>query len=189
MDVLVVAAIVSIALNPLLFRALVAFEARQRRREPQPQPAQPVQAETGEATYPVLVTGLGELGQRLIRRCLDTGVPVCAVGSDAEQIEQLRHAHAKGHRMTSVWGDPAQPEVLRAAGLSEARIIVVTDPSLPEKMRICIAAREVNPRVAIIATAQGAADRAWLQEFGAVYICDALDEMTAALLRSVRSGL
>jgi CPA2 family monovalent cation:H+ antiporter-2 len=68
-------------------------------------------------------------------------------------------------------------------------MIVVTNTSLPEKMTVCIAAREVNPRIAIVATARSNAERAWLQEFGAAYICDALDEMTQALLRSIRSGL
>ena len=68
-------------------------------------------------------------------------------------------------------------------------MIVVTHASLPDKMRICIAAREVNPRIAIAATSGTAAERAWLEEFGAAYICDAVDEMNDALLRSIRSAL
>jgi hypothetical protein len=91
--------------------------------------------------------------------------------------------------ITTVLGDPGHPDTLRAAGLAEARIIVITVASLPDKMRICIAARELNPRIAIVATAAGSTDRAWLHEFGVAYICDALDEMTDALLRSIRSGL
>jgi CPA2 family monovalent cation:H+ antiporter-2 len=68
-------------------------------------------------------------------------------------------------------------------------MIVVTTPSLPEKMRICMAAREVNPRLAIVATSGSGAERAWLHEFGAAFVCDALDEMTESLVRAIRRGL
>jgi CPA2 family monovalent cation:H+ antiporter-2 len=189
MDVLVVAAIVSIAINPLLFRALAAFEARSKQHAEVEPVSAPAEIEPRDAAYPVFVTGLGELGQRLIRRCLATGVHVCAVGDDAGQLEELRSLDLQSRWLATVRGDPGQPQLLNAAGLEQARIIVVTNALLPEKMRICIAARRVNPRIAIIATAESTADRAWLQEFGAAYICDALDEMTEALLRSVRSGI
>jgi len=46
----------------------------------------------------------------------------------------------------------------------------------------------VNPRIAVVATAGSKAERAWLDEFGAAFVCDALDEMTEALLRAIRSG-
>jgi CPA2 family monovalent cation:H+ antiporter-2 len=189
MDVLVVTAIVSIAINPLLFRALAAFEARSKQQAEVASASARADIESRDAAYPVVVTGLGELGQRLIRRCLDTGVHVCAVGNEAGQLEELRSPDLRKRGLATVLGDAGQPHLLKAAGLDDARIIVVTNVSLPEKMRICIAAREVNPRIAIIATAESTADRVWLQEFGATYICDALDEMTAALLRSVRSGI
>jgi len=57
------------------------------------------------------------------------------------------------------------------------------------KMRVCIAARAINPRIAIVATSESAAERAWLEEFGAAYVCDALDEMSDAMLRAIRSGV
>jgi len=56
-------------------------------------------------------------------------------------------------------------------------------------MRICIAAREVNPRIAIVATSGSRAERSWLHEFGAAFVCDAIDEMTESLVRTVRGGL
>jgi CPA2 family monovalent cation:H+ antiporter-2 len=186
MDALVVAAIISIAVNPLLFRALAAYEARLAGGdgdEPERLPA-PLERAPLEAIRPVVITGLGELGRRLVQRCVDSGVPVCAVDTETEQLEDLRK-----QGITTVLGDPGHPDTLRAAGLAEARIIVITIASLPDKMRICIAARELNPRIAIVATAAGSTDRAWLHEFGVAYICDALDEMTDALLRSIRSGL
>ena len=62
-------------------------------------------------------------------------------------------------------------------------------PVLMEKMRICIAARALNPRIAIIAAAANGAERAWLAEFGATFICDTLAEATDSLVRSIRRTL
>jgi CPA2 family monovalent cation:H+ antiporter-2 len=132
----------------------------------------------------VAITGLGELGRRVSLRCKAIGLPIAVIGTDAEALEEL---HARG--IATAFGDPGHPDVLRAAGLAHAKIVVVTNASLADKMRICIAAREVNPRIAIAAISGTAAERAWLGEFGAAYICDALDEMTDALLRSIRSAL
>ncbi|HWQ38835.1 MAG TPA: cation:proton antiporter [Burkholderiales bacterium] len=187
MDVLIMTAIVSIALNPLLFRALRAFEARLDGSPPAGAPA--AATAHGEAPgegvgAPVLVCGLGEAGLRLIRRCAQGGVPVCAIDTDVDVLEQLR---ALG--VATVFGDAGRPEVLRAAGLLDARVLVVANPALQDKIRVCAAARELNPRLAVIATAATGAERAWLEEFGAAYVVDVMDETVDALIRSVRSAL
>jgi CPA2 family monovalent cation:H+ antiporter-2 len=124
------------------------------------------------------------VGRRLVRRCAENGVPVCVVDSDPALLGALG-----GQAIATFRGNPGQQDVLEAAGAAEARMIVVTDTQLADKMRICIAARAVNPRIAIVATSGSSAERVWLEEFGAAYVCDALDELTEGLLRSVRSGL
>lgn len=184
MDALVVAALISIAINPLLFRALRFMEAR-KNWAPIDKPAPEVVSDSPrECAQPVVIGGLGEAGRRLAERCLDAGVPVCAIDGDYDSLEELRE-----RGVVAFYGDPGRAEVLRAAGLANSRMIIVTHPSLPEKMRICIAAREVNPRIVIIATAASSAERGWLREFGAAQVYDALDEITGALLRAIRESL
>ena len=186
MEILVVAAILSIAVNPLLFRASGWIEARLGARfgdEPEA-PVGEAAAAPRATALPVILTGLGEVGRRLVRRCAENGVPVCVIDNDPGLLAAL-----DGRGVATFRGDPGELAALRAAGVAEARIIVVTDAQLAGKMRICIAARAVNPRIAIIATSGSSAERVWLEEFGAAYVCDALDEMTEGLLRSVRSGL
>ena len=186
MEILVVAAILSIAVNPLLFRASGWIEARLGARfgdEPEAPVAEAAAAPRATA-LPVILTGLGEVGRRLVRRCAENGVPVCVIDNDPGLLAAL-----DGRGVATFRGDPGELAALRAAGVAEARIIVVTDAQLAGKMRICIAARAVNPRIAIVATSGSSAERVWLEEFGAAYVCDALDEMTEGLLRSVRSGL
>jgi CPA2 family monovalent cation:H+ antiporter-2 len=182
MDILVAVAIVSIAVNPVLFRAVAAREARLAGVAA---PAEAAAPEASPGTGPaVALTGLGELGRRVVQRCADAGLPLAVIDGDPDALADLR-----GVGLAVVRGDPGEPEVLRAAGVAEAKMIVVTSPGLAEKMRICIAARQVNPRIAIVATSASGAERAWLHEFGAAFVCDALDEMTESLVRTVRGGL
>ena len=192
-DALVAVALASIALNPLLFRAQAAWERRQRQAaaETAEAPAVPPaagarapQAAAPAPGAPVIFSGVGALGRRLIERCAREGLPLVVVTQDLEALEELR---AQG--IAAVYGDAAQAEVLRAAGLADAKMIVITNPPLMEKMRVCGAARAVSPRIAIVATAAGEAERAWLQEFGVAHVCDPLDEASDALLRAIHAGL
>jgi monovalent cation:H+ antiporter-2, CPA2 family len=190
MDVLVAAAIISIALNPPLFRLAEALERRfapeaeaESEREG-PRAASRKRDDAHERGAPVVVIGLGSLGRYLIRRCAEAGVPVRVIDNDPEALERLR-----GQGVSVVRGDAGDPQVLKAAGVADARIIVVTSATLVEKMRVCIAARDVNPHIQTIATAGSKAERVWLDEFGAAFVVDALDEMGDALLRSIRSIL
>jgi CPA2 family monovalent cation:H+ antiporter-2 len=186
MDLLVATALVSIAVNPLLFRGLEWIE---RRLAPpgdegpeRDAPEQPPGAR--EDSIPVAITGLGGTARLLAQRCSDSGLHVRVIGNGLDALQELCH-----RGIPTVFGDAGRQEVLKSAGVATARIIVVTNVSLPEKMGICIAARAVNPRIAIIATADSAAERAWLEEFGAEYVYDALEETTDGLVRAIRSSL
>jgi CPA2 family monovalent cation:H+ antiporter-2 len=185
-DVLVATAILSIALNPLLFRALPWLEQRLAKRPAaDDESAAPDQGRAAlpepVTPAPVVVSGLGELGRRFAERALATGVPLVAIDSQLERLEPLR---ARG--ASTVFGDIGRPEVLQAAGVPTARVVVVTDPTLAEKMRVCSAIRRANPRAAILAIAETEAERAWLNEFGVAFVTDVYDEMSDALVRAVR---
>jgi CPA2 family monovalent cation:H+ antiporter-2 len=185
LDVLVAAAIVSIAVNPLLFRTLKTLEPwleAAAARAPQRFDAAALPA--AEAAPAVAVAGLGDLGRRLARRCAATGIRVCAIDKEIKALEELRE-----NGIATVFGDPGRIDVLRAAGVAQARIIVIADVPLADKMRACMSARTLNARIAIIATASSSAERAWLHEFGAAYVHDLLDEASEALLSAVRRSL
>ena len=187
LDALVVAAIFSIALNPILFRALRRFETRASERSDAraeaDAPASPAAPANG-VDRPLTITGSGELARRVIARCLREGIPLYAIGDDLDRLEEL---HASGAGI--VFGQAHRTDVLRAAHVEHARAIVVTNVALAEKISICTAARAVNPRIAIVVTAGNDAERAWLQEFGATFICDALDGLTDAVVRSIRRAI
>jgi CPA2 family monovalent cation:H+ antiporter-2 len=189
-NVLVATAIISIALNPLLFRMLPALERRfatRWRKVPeaaQPDAAQPSvdsPPDSEESAPAVVITGLGGLGRRMVDRAILAGMRVCVIDDQLERIEVLQETG-----VDTVFGDPSRAEVLEAAHLGSARVIVVTNPSLVVKMQICTTARRLNPRISIVATADSGAERAWLREFGVAFVADVYDEMSESLMRAVR---
>lgn len=186
MDVLVATAILSIAVNPLLFRTLRNAEARWRLADELDEPPQASGLRPSDAvpSCPVAVAGSGELCRRLAQRIGESGVRACIIGTDLDSAGILQTLGA-----AYVYGDASRPEILKAAGLAEARILVVTDLSVPEKIRICVAAREINPRITIIAVAEHPGERAWLQEVGATVIYDAFDEAAGSLLAAIKANL
>ena len=175
LDVLVIAAIASIAVNPLLFRLLDRLERTK------PETSEVVKAETAGD---VLIAGLNDIGRRLARRCKEQGVNVACIDAHLERVED---ALAEG--IAAVFGDATRREVLEAAGAAQARVLVMLEGALADKMRMCTAAREVNPRLVLIALAESRAEHAWLQEFGAAYVLDTAEEMSEALLRSIRTAV
>lgn len=187
MDALVAAALVSIALNPLLFRLAARFEPPASL--PSPGPAEemqgPARVVADDALVPVvLISGSGELCAELARRCEQAGARSCVIDKELPYLDQLQ---AQG--IATVFGDPARPEVLAAAGIAQARVLVLAQASLPEKLAACIAARQQNRRIAIIALVGGRAERAWLQEVGASITFDMRDELADSLMRSISGQL
>lgn len=184
MGVLVIAAILSIAVNPLLFKALGWWERRKaidgERRESIATP--PVSSITRRSN--IVVCGDSALAVRFARACTEALLEVSVVGQRIDALDVLR-----GKGVATVYGDPAHPAVLAAAGVATAYAVVVAADDLAAAMRICRAVRALNPRAVLIAPAQDEADREWLAEFGVNSIVDVDDEIAAALMDAVRRVL
>jgi CPA2 family monovalent cation:H+ antiporter-2 len=171
MDLIVVAAIASIALNPPLF-SLVDRLLRRRG-------ATVVVSENLQPAV-VVLAGYGPLGRRLARRCIDDDMPLVVIDDDPD-----------GHRESprKVYGDAARDEVLQAAGIAQARVLVVVDLELAHKLRVCASARRLNPTLQVVAAADGEAEAAWLREFGAAVVREGIEEQSARLHGAVRGSL
>lgn len=198
MDALVAAAIVSIGLNPVLFRLVRhrwagadAAAAREAEAADQAADAPAPAAPTAPASRPpavpgrVILVGYRSLGRRLARRCADKGVAVRVLDETPLDDREAVDGALVEHRL----GRPTDAQALTDAGIAGARILLVADLSLPEKMQVCRSARALNSRLAIIAGAANDAEQAWLREFGVRFISSALDEQTEQLARAVRANL
>jgi len=176
MDALVVGAIVSIAVNPLLFRWI-----GKRVAEPGLAPPQPAAAEPPSSAAAVVLCGYGALGKRIAAHCIEGGMAVSAIHHDPD-LDAVPG-------LVLVFGDPTRAEVLEAAGIADARLLVAADLGLPDKIRVCTLARRLNPRIVISGSANTDAERAWLEEFGAQFVSDGRDEQSAQMARAIKALL
>jgi CPA2 family monovalent cation:H+ antiporter-2 len=149
--------LVSITVNPLMFRSTGTVEKWLRRLPAVwkwmdrhgPSPAAPADPLSGH----VVVIGYGRVGQHIVNVLGQLNVPHLVVDSDAERVEEL---NARG--VPTLFGDAANSEVLSHAGLERARLLVVTIPEEVATEVIVGAARDQAPDLPIIAraaTAQG----------------------------------
>ncbi|HEY9133878.1 MAG TPA: YbaL family putative K(+) efflux transporter [Dyella sp.] len=175
-DVLLAAAIISILLNPFLFKWLDRYLAAREQAEPATTDAI---AET-PALVPTLlqghmiVAGYGSLGQLLGERIRARGEPLLVLEEGEDRLELL---HASGIEVLA--GNASHDDVLEAAGLERAKALFVTLPDAFESGEVIHVARRLNPGLRIVARADSAECLAHLQAQGA----DAVLQMEPELAR------
>jgi CPA2 family monovalent cation:H+ antiporter-2 len=162
-------ALLSIVLNPLLFRLLprveAAFQARPalwrlfERTEPIELPT-----EHGLADH-VVVVGYGRVGGHIVDVLQVLEVPFLIVDVDAARAADLHRAG-----VPVLLGDAANSEILSHAGLERARVLVVTVPDETAAELIVISARATCPDLAIVARAATAEGVRRLLHHGARFV-------------------
>ncbi|MES1943883.1 glutathione-regulated potassium-efflux system [Salinisphaera sp. PC39] len=100
-------------------------------------------------THPVIVAGFGRVGQIVARLLRAKGIGFVALELNPEQVDFVRRFGDKIY-----YGDASKPELLRAAGIEQARAFVLTIGDPETSVRIARAVRERHPGVRIIAAAR-----------------------------------
>ncbi len=180
-SLLIACAIISITLNPLLFRTLAPIERRLRSSERLWRiagrsenkgaelnlGAQPRLAEAaGAGKALAVVVGYGPVGQTASRILKEFGVETVVVDLNIDAVRVLSDAG-----QLAIYGDAGRGDILEAAGIVNARYLLVTMPDLLTRTGVIIAARELNPEIRVFVRARYIQERAWLEEVGATDIC------------------
>lgn len=174
-DVLVATAIVSITLNPLLFRYLERFErfAKSRprlwrilngraEREAREMNAE-CRAAAAQTDRPLaVVVGYGPVGAAVDRLVRDAGLESVVIDLNLDTIRNLQSAGR-----LAIFGDASRPEILREAQIEKATHLLVTLPHSADRGPLVSAARELNPELRILVRARYLGERAGLQQAGA----------------------
>jgi CPA2 family monovalent cation:H+ antiporter-2 len=159
-------ALVSITVNPLMFRS-IRFVEQWLKKFPGvwrwmdrhgPAPAAAGEPLSGH----VVVIGYGRVGQHIVNVLGQLNVPRLVVDADAARVDALN-----AHGVPTLFGDAANAEVLAHAGLTRARLLVVTIPEDAATEVIVGAAREHAPALPIIARAAAAQGIKRLAQLGA----------------------
>lgn len=186
---LVAGALLSIALNPLLFRAIGPLENWARRRKGLWKLLNRRSESIGKSLNTVtriglredappdaVVVGYGPVGRTVSRLLRRFGLRIVVIDLNVDTITEVRSAG-----QAAIYGDAARNEVLRAAQVQRARYLVLTLPDLAARIPVIIAARELNPDIRVFVRAHYLSERTFLEEVGATEICFEEEEAAAAL--------
>ena len=147
-------AVISIALNPLVFSAIEPLQkwirsrsglARAMERRDDPLAELPMTTDQNLLTGHVLVVGYGRVGRRISDALVERGISVVVAEQNREAVEQLRKKN-----IPAVSGDAAEPAVLIQAHVARARILVIAMPDSARAHKMIETARMLNPQIDII---------------------------------------
>tara|TARA_R110002012_G_scaffold96625_8_gene232852 strand:- start:381 stop:2300 length:1920 start_codon:yes stop_codon:yes gene_type:complete len=140
-SILLLAIALSMLLTPLLFIVYEKLAARQPAGEDVPDDKIDERAE-------VIIAGVGRFGQVVHRMLQGAGLRTVVLDRDIETIQLLRQFGIKTYM-----GDPTRPELLEAAGLKTAKILVVAVDSRADAVKLVKLAKKANPEIHIVARA------------------------------------
>jgi monovalent cation:H+ antiporter-2, CPA2 family len=167
-SLVVAGAIVSIALNPLLFagveplrRWVLKRSAWARQLEARDDPLAELPADTPESALAgqVVLVGHGSLGAALRERLGSR--PVVVIDRDREIVEALR-----ADRQAAVLGEAAEAMTLVQAHIAQAAWLVVTVTDVRGVPAMLTVARQLNPALRSAVVARTDEEAQWLHDLG-----------------------
>jgi monovalent cation:H+ antiporter-2, CPA2 family len=153
-SLIVAGALLSITLNPLVFRAVNPLAGRllasPRFKRPVEHPRDPLTVlpeSVDEATLQnhVILVGYGRVGSVIGKELERHDVPYLIVEQNREYVVKLRE-----EGLPAIYGDAAASEVLAHTGLERARLLAVATPDALLARQMIDLAREVNPAIDIV---------------------------------------
>jgi len=157
-DLIIAGAIISISVNPFVFRMIepiqVWVRARSRlaqalERPDDPLAELPATVPSTEVTGHTIVVGHGAVGARVAAALGQQGVRLVVAEQNRELVEDLRR-----QGVHAVAGDAADPAVLIQAHVARAARLVITPPDPVAAVQMAETARMLNPDVDILIRAR-----------------------------------
>lgn len=182
---IVAVAILSISLNPLVFRLADSIGSRlSRARYAAAQIANAIEVdadrEDDDGRHRAVVVGYGPVGRTLVRLLRENGIVTTIIEMNLETVERL-----KAEGAVVVYGDANHPETLREAGVARARALLLSASGLTEAKEIVRMARSLNPNIRILARSAYLRERAELRQVGADEVYAEEGEVALAMTESV----
>lgn len=112
-----------------------------------------------------ILCGYGRTGQHLARFLEAEGISFMALDPDPERV---RAATAAGEAVS--WGDGTRKEMLLAAGLARASVVIITFADIATALRVIHHVRELRPEVPIVSRARNEEDMEKLYAAGAAEV-------------------
>ncbi len=197
-NLLVASAIISITLNPVLFRSLPQIEAwcrarprlwalingRADRRAAMQNQAATTMLERQVATRQRLavVVGFGPVGRSVNRLLRDAGLATVIIDLNMDTVSTLN-----GDGQPAIFGDASHESILEQAGARRASHVVLTFPGSAERAAVVAAVRNLNAGARVFVRARYLREREDLERAGATAAVFEEAEAAVGLARLVLS--
>lgn len=141
----------------------------------------PETAEDMPAAAPIVLAGFGRVGRRIGEILSIADKPYIAVDNKSSVVLRER---AEGHRI--YYGDVRRPDVLRAVGIADANLVIVTLDDFQAAEDVVAAVHEVHPDITILVRGHNAEQCRTLRMLGASLV---VSENLEASLELAREAL
>lgn len=152
-ELILAGALISMAINPLVFKAIVPIQNWLSSRSPWIQDIELKEESLSECipsmdqkylSGQVVLVGYGRIGKRIETILAEHGIPYVVVEQNRLLIEQL-----KRHKATAILGSASEASVLMRAHIVQAGMLVVTTSDIFNIRQMIKIARSLNPRIEI----------------------------------------
>jgi CPA2 family monovalent cation:H+ antiporter-2 len=160
-------ALISIALNPLVFATIEPVQrwlrkhsrlARQLEQRDDPLAELPVSTDRKFLANQVVLVGYGRVGRHIAQAMYARGVPLVVADQNRELVERLR-----GEGRAAVFGNAVDPETLVQAHVADARMLVIATPETLEVRQMVETARALNPDIDVVVRSHNVEEAQLLQ--------------------------
>jgi CPA2 family monovalent cation:H+ antiporter-2 len=131
-----------------------------------------------------IVVGYGPVGITLCKILIRFGIKPTVIDLNVDTIKKL-----KAIGTDAIFGDATNREVLHAAGVANARYLILTVPNFATRAAIIATARVLNPSIAIVSRARYLDERTQLERAGASHVSYEECEVAAELARLILNEL
>jgi len=118
----------------------------------------------GDKPRAVLV-GYGPVGQTACRILKDFEIQSVVIDLNLETVRNL-----VAEDQSAIYGDATRRDILEAAGIRQAKYLLITIPNILARTLIILTGKELNAGLRVFVRARYIGERAWLEEVGATGI-------------------
>jgi CPA2 family monovalent cation:H+ antiporter-2 len=194
-NALVAVSIVSIVLNPILYRTIDPIErwltARPRLRRLLNRPsAAPSELQTSKSDdqrsprHRAVIVGYGPTGRTVVRLLRENDITPTVIELNVGSVRTLRE-----EGVDAIYGDAAQPDTLAAANTAKAGVLILGSAGMANGPEVIRLARSLNPNIRVLARATYLRDVPALEGAGANAVYSGEGEVALAFIEDILDSL